>query len=378
MLLLPVAASLLAAASLALFWSMSASGRPLSDASAILLHPAYITSSLTSAALDGRASNDARLRARLAAALDKAPLEDEPFTLAAYEQFSQQRLEQAGKLLKTARQRNPRSREARLLAVDVNLATNNIAAAVSELETLRRLMPAQRAMFDETLVLLADHPETRLAAMSAVKEEAIRKLILAGLARAGAEPAALTEAIETMALEGRLGEDRGTAGSVTQPLIAEGNYAAAFQVWSKLVGSKVDPSGLRDPRFQQDLPPPFGWALTSGRDGSVAADADGLAGQVYGRRDASLARQLLILSPGSYWLAIEVTQPNELVEATLRCLPDGELARQRLGAAGTTRLSFTVPAECSAQWLDLSARASDPPRSDSFRIRAINLVRENR
>lgn len=374
-LLLPIAASLMAAASLAFFWNMSASGRPLSEASAILVHPAASTSSLARAALEGREPINARLRARLAAALRAAPLEDAPFTLAAYEQFSERRVEEAQRLLETARQRNPRSREARLLAVDANLAANDIAAAVGELEALLRLMPGQRAIFEETLVLLADHPDTRLTTLAAVKDDATRKMILVGLASSGAGSPALIEAMEAMTLAGRLGADRGTASAVTQPLIAAGNYAAAFHVWSRLVGDKGDPSGLRDPRFALDMPPLFGWQLTSGRDGSVAADPDGLAGQVYGRRAATLARQLLILPPGGpYRLEIDVTEPNGLVEVALRCLPNGEIATQRLGAAGTVRLDFTVPDGCNAQWLNLNARASDPPRSGSFRIGAIALA----
>lgn len=373
-LLLPVAASLLAAASLAFFWNMSAAGRPLSQDSTFLIHPAYTTSSLATAALEAREPVDARLLARMAAALREAPLEDEPFTLAAYEQFSERRLETAQRLLETARKRNPRSREARLLAVDVNLATNDIAAAVGDLEVLRRLMAAQRAVFDETLVLLADHPDTRLATLGAVKEEATSKMILVGLAKAGAGPAALIEAMQTMALDARLGADPGTVNAVTQPLITAENFEAAFRVWSKLVGEKVDPSGLRDPQFQQDLPPPFGWQLTSGRDASVAADPAGLVGQAYGRRSANLARQLLILPPGSYRLELEVTEPTGLVEVVLRCLTDGEIAKQRLGAAGVNRVGFTVPEGCRAQWLELGARASDPPRSENFRIRSIDIA----
>ncbi|MCZ8371085.1 MAG: hypothetical protein O9293_14195 [Porphyrobacter sp.] len=374
MLLLPAAASLLAAASLAFSWNMSLSGQPLSDANSVLVHPAYITSSLTRAALEGRAPVDATTRAELLAALRQAPLEDEPFTLAAYEQFAERRVAAAQDLLEIARKRNPRSRQTRLLAVDVNLAANSIAAAVSELETLRRLMPAQSAVFDETLVLLADYPDTRMTALRAVKEQPTKEMILVGLARNGAGSPALVEAMQAMALEGRLTADSGTASAVTQPLVTAGNYAAAFEVWSRLTGSKANASGVRDPRFKQDLPPPFGWALTSGGDGSVASDARGLAGQIYGRRNANLARQLLVLPSGSYRLELEVTEPTELLEVALRCLPDQELARQRLGGAGTLGVAFTVPDGCKAQWLELNARASDPPRSASFRIRSIALT----
>lgn len=322
---------------------------------------------------------DLERTSRLITLLRTAPLASEPFTIKAYDLVLRGSLSEAEPLVAIALKRNPRSREARLLAVDAKLANANIAAAVQDLEVLTRLMPSQRALFDQSLVALASFPETREATLTAIRDDATKRVILVGLGRVGADPSTIIDAWQSMSAQGLFVEDSSTIRTITQPMIDAGDYTGSYRVWSALTQRERKPAALvRDSTFDQKVPPPFGWRLASGPDGFIAAGADGLKGEAYGRRSAMLAEQLLVLEAGSYRLVLNIAEPSNLATIVLKCAPDRQLIVQRLEPAGQMVRAFEVPAECAGQSFSVNARASDPPRSGTFRVRSINIVRGNR
>jgi tetratricopeptide (TPR) repeat protein len=307
-------------------------------------------------------------------ALRKAPLEEEPFVLAALSAYNEDRFAEADALMDIARKRSPRSKEARFLAVDVNLALGDIPAAVENLEVLLRIAPDQATLLQDALVLVASHPEAGKAALGALQGDRTKAMVLAGLAQSGAGPSILLDAIRITGAAQALKEDPATIASLTRPFIDAGNFNAAFQIWSELVSKRQGRlSLLRDGQFEQNLPPPFGWEFYSGSFGYVAGQSPGLAGEVYGRQSALLARQLLLLPAGSYRIEVNVVEPSDLIETVLQCLPAEEIVRGRIERTGTQKTSFAVPADCRGQWLEVRARASDPPRADAFQIKSIRI-----
>lgn len=326
---------------------------------------------------EGNGRVDGRLVAQAAAKLAQAPLEDEPFTLAAVENYRNQRYTEAEQLIDIARLRNPRSREARLVSVDVKMAIGKIDSAVSDLEVLFDLMPSRQPILEETLVLLSRHPETRTATIQAVKGHRAKTMVLGGLARSGSSVTEFLHALEIMGSAHEISRDGTAVASIVQEYMKRGDYGGAYQIWSKLaLGTVQPPDPIRDRQFRQPLPPPFGWELLSNGDGYAATGVEGVSGEAYGRRRARLVRQLLILAPGRYRLTVNVSEASEQFEIAVACFSAQEIFVSRLARKGRQSLTFDVPANCLAQWITIDARASDPPHVARFRLESIALERE--
>ncbi len=375
-LLAPFLGALLLASGLSLAWSAKGSedgwGR---DG---LLVPPSRDFRVLMAELRKQGSNSASgLLPRATAALGRAPLEEEPFVLAALARYNKGDLDEAGELIAIARKRHPRSREARLLSFDVNLARGDIAGAVEDLEVLLRLAPRQRVLAQEALVLLAAHPETGKATVEALQDGRTKAMVLVELARSGTEPDRLIDTIQAARADGTLETDPGSVGGITNAVVQAGQVEAAYGVWAALVDKQPRrPELLRDGGFTKQLPPPFGWELRSGRDGYAALQSSGLSGEAYGRRRADLARQLLVLPSGKYRLEVDAGEENPLVEILVRCLTGSQVARMSLERQGINSSRLAVPEGCAAQWLEVAARPSDPPGASSFSIKSIAITEE--
>lgn len=323
----------------------------------------------------GAISDDGLDRANRA--LGEAPLEEEPFILAAFSLYNAERYDDANSLLHIARKRSPRSREAQFLAVDVNLALGDIPEAVQNLEVLLRVAPDVRAPTQEALVLIASHPETGRAAMGALRDDSSKAMVLSALAQSQTDPSILLDAIRITGAAKVLKDNPAAIGSFTRPLIDAGHYQSAYQIWSKLVARPSSQVPLvRDGRFREDLPPPFGWELRSSSFGFVGRHSSGLAGEAYGRQSAVLAQQLLLLPAGAFRMNITVDDASDIIETNLKCVKADDIVRFRIERAGTQEIGFVVPSDCPAQWLELEARASDPPRVDAFRINSISIIED--
>jgi hypothetical protein len=360
----------------ALAWSQREAGDSvLSEIAGV--HPARDMRLAMARRFAGTRADDPGVTAQLSEALRRGPLEEEPFVLAALDAYSAKDYARAARLLETARRRNPRSSEAHLLSVDVALAEGRIGDAVASLEVLLRLAPSRTQLIRETLVLISGHPETGKAALAALKDERTKIDVLAALARGGKSAAEIADAIATARASGALAASHTTINSVVRPLIDGGDAAGAYSVWSSLVPQTEGPGSLvRDTRFQDALPPPFGWELVSSRAGYVTTEPAGLIGEAYGREATPLARQLVLLPGGAYRLRVDVAEAGELFEVVVQCVRREELVRVRLDQTGLVSAPFDVPADCPAQWLEVRARASDPPQAASLHIKAITIGRD--
>lgn len=310
--------------------------------------------------------------------LRRGPLEEEPFILAALADYNAENFADAARLLSIARVRNPRSIEVRFLAVDVFLGQGNIGAAARELDALFRLAPQQRMLAQEMLVLLASYPDTSAQTLGALRDDRVKSTLLVALARSGMGEADLLKAIRITRAAEFVTNEPATIDSIARPYVTSGDYLAAFRVWSALVGLETNSASLlRDPQFEEGLPGPFGWELLSSADGYARSDSPGLTAEIYGRRNALLARQLLVLEPGRYQIGIDVAEPSDQGEVVLQCVAGAELVRARTGKTGPILVDFSVDQPCEAQWLELRARASDPPLTDAFSINSVRIMEQN-
>ena len=109
------------------------------------------------------------------------------------------------------------------------------------------------------------------------------------------------------------------------------------------------------------------------------APGGGLHVLFYGREEAVLASQLLLLKPGRYRLRYDVrgAPPGEApLSWAVNCLP----ANSRLAEAplvSGSELAFAVPAGCRAQELQLRGAIADVPANLDLTIGQLELVRED-
>lgn len=148
-------------------------------------------------------------------------------------------------------------------------------------------------------------------------------------------------------------------------LVREGEYRRARSIWLSVPAVKPAAGALLfDAEFSNSkAPPPFNWTLTSSSVGLAERQpANRLHLLFYGQEDGVLAKQLLLLAPGSYRLRLTVNPGAvhpELLSWAIRCdKPATPVASTNLDGAARG-WTFTIPANCPAQWLELSGTSGD-------------------
>jgi len=165
-------------------------------------------------------------------------------------------------------------------------------------------------------------------------------------------------------------------------LVAAGDYARARAIWASVADVSAAPRILLyDPGFSiSEAPPPFNWALTSSPVGLAERQPGNRLHVIfYGQQDGVLASQLLLLPAGSYRFRMGSAADAvhaELLSWSVRCdKTSTPIATIALDAAarGST---FRIPANCPAQWLELSGRSGDVAQQADLTIGRLSLTRE--
>ena len=174
------------------------------------------------------------------------------------------------------------------------------------------------------------------------------------------------------------------SGTLLQSLVAAGQYAEAYRVWTRVAHVAPNDALIFNADFSaNDAPPPFNWSLTSSTLGLAERQPGGRLHIVYyGQEDGTLASQLLLLKPGRYRLAMrlagDVSHAGSL-SWTLSCagskaqLLSLALNDPRRAASG---VSFEVPANCAAQFFTLAASAPELPQQTDVTVAGLRLMRE--
>ena len=169
-------------------------------------------------------------------------------------------------------------------------------------------------------------------------------------------------------------------GKLVASLIGAQEYARARAVWGRIAGTGPA-SGIFDPTFTDSTsPPPFNWVLTSSTVG-LAERRRGLHVIFYGQEDGALASQLLLLEPGAYRLAMPVSGDAAHARAlvwSLTCANSNtSISRFVLDPEAAARgWTFTVPAGCPAQKLELSGVSADMPQQVDVTVSRLQLERQ--
>jgi hypothetical protein len=149
-------------------------------------------------------------------------------------------------------------------------------------------------------------------------------------------------------------------------------------------GIKAPPAGIVRPDFApSQAPPPFNWTLAEAGGGTAEPVAGGgLHVMHYGRKNAPLASQVIILKPGRYELSMAVSGEigsDAQLRWRVRCLPKQEMVLDlHVTRANAQKVAgqFQVPSSgCGAQWLEITGISGDINRTSDATISPLRLTR---
>ena len=310
----------------------------------------------------------------------KEPLAPEPFLIEGALAQVEQKQERAEKLFTAARTRAPRTAAARYFLADRYLRTGRIGPALDELAVLSRLLPQAMAGFGPALAAFARTPGAVPQLRSFFRSSPeIEPVVLAELAGDG------RNADLILTLWGRRETGPGARApdwqaKLINKLVEQEQFAKAHSTWRLVSGVQDSGGTIFNSRFAKlNAPPPFNWSF--GTTGGVVEPAPGDRLQViyFGRNDAVLAEQLLLLPPGRYQLSTDISGPlgkGGEIAWTLACAGRAEpIFRLPVEAKGRLAGSFVVPLGCLAQRLQLTGAAGEFPQSQEFTVGKLQLVK---
>lgn len=320
-------------------------------------------------------------------ALSRAPLAEEPFVLAGLKARIAGDTGKAERLLTEARDRNPRSRLARLILLDGYLRTNRVDKAMIEISVLAALIPQAGTVLVPELAKMARDPKTRGATVRVLQRDpAMQEAVLSHLASNGSDPDLILSVAGPKAGAGAAGPPPAWQGLLIDSLVKKNKVEQAYRLWRSFAALNAEAGkGLYDGRFE-GLPgvPPFNWKF--GVDNAGVAERtkkSSLEVSYYGRLPTELASQLLMLRPGRYRLQFraegDATGEGSRLAWTLICHPRKtpllELPLRKI--TYSPRLvagDFTVPASgCAAQWLRLSGIQGEFPNAQNVTISDVQI-----
>lgn len=316
--------------------------------------------------------------ARIVEAGRLSPMSHDPFLTRGIvaQQAGDTRL--AEMVFKAARQRAPREAAPRYFLSQLYVTTGQGEAGLDELATLARLLPNGATGVAPSLAAYARSGGDLVALKAAFRTHPdLEQAVLYELAR---DPANADLALRLAGnVHARDGKAPAWVSLLLPNLVQAGQFERANRLWSAVSGEEtrgtIFNAGFRD----LNAPPPFNWTFRS--DSAGFAEADGRGGLhvlFYGRDDAVLASQTLLLQPGKYRLTMTVTgNPGGMLRWVLGCLPaNREIAAFALGdtARAAPAGAFTIGRDCPAQSLELRGVAGEMVKEADLTISALTLT----
>ena len=281
-------------------------------------------------------------------------------------------------LLLEARQRAPRSSAARYMLADLYLRTGRALPALGEIAVLNRFLPGAATQLAPALAAYATNPGglQQLKAIIASYPELEPPLMTQLGSQPGTTPLILN--LTSSPSPKRVPGD--WQRLTVNGMLAQGDYAAAYTVWSRFAGVDEPPTTIFNPQFEDvPAPPPFNWEFAPTKAGIAEPKSNHLDVLYYGREDAGFATQVLLLAPGRYRLSMGLTAREGDPQAlawTVTCVTASEHPLFELPLKGVQPTGeFVIPPNCPAQRLQLIARASESAERADLSIGGLQLTR---
>jgi hypothetical protein len=306
-----------------------------------------------------------------------APLQPEPLLVQAALAERQGNLARAESLLKEARWRNPRSNAARYLLADVWLRQNKVLEGLNEMAVLSRLLPDATVQLVPALSEYAHSPGAREKLAGILQSNPqLKRPLLNALA---ADPNNM-ELVLALAGPDARSQDPAANGWKSRLLngfVSRGDYGRAYSLWRNFAALPPNSAALLfNGEFKvSSAPPPFNWSYNSSSAGFAEPQNGKLRVFFYGRDQAPLASQTLLLPAGRYRFDAPFggTAVAGALTWTLTCVKGSQLLQFDLSKS--TGAQFAVPPGCAAQMLALTGSLLDMPQDSDVQIGPVRIER---
>lgn len=305
----------------------------------------------------------------------KSPLEAQPFVVRGVQAQVAGDRELAIAAFRAATLRDGRSIPARYFLAEQYLRSGDASGGLKQIAVLARMVPNGVDSLGPYIAAYAKDPRSRPQIRSLFRSDPeIEQAALTALA-ADAANAELIMQIATPR-----GKPPQWSARLVESLVNSGQYQKARAIWAQLSHVSLSSSDLVfDAGFRRpDAPGPFNWILISSAAGLAERQPNGrLHVLFYGQRDGVLARQMLVLPPGRYRLAMRVTGDIAHAAAltwTINCGHSGSTIATLPVARASRGTVFTVPSNCEGQDLQLVGSAPDLPQQVDLTISDFSLM----
>jgi hypothetical protein len=314
---------------------------------------------------------------RLREVVRRDPLAVAPFLVEGTRRLSAGDAGQAELLLVEAANRDPRNPAARFLLAQLYLGEGKTGQGLEQIAALVRRVPGAAGSLTPAIAEFAKQPGAVPQVKALLRQNLqLRQGVLETLARDPAQAGLVLELAgpAVSANQNPVWQER-----LLTSLVESGDYYGAHQLWERFSSVRRSPEpGLFNPNFDtSSAPPPFNWNMIQGPAGTAEQASGGLHVLYYGREDARLVSQTLVLKPGRYRLAFTARGSADATAALswmVTCLPGNKtLTRQATGAG---QAQFTVPpGGCPAQKLELWGTMTENPGTSDVYVTGLQLTR---
>jgi HAMP domain-containing protein len=325
-----------------------------------------------------RKSVDPRTFAMIDDAAVKSPLSPEPFLVRGVQAQMAGDAEAAKGAFLAAQSRDPRSLPAAYFLADYYFRAGQALPGLEQTVLLARLSPGGTGAVAPFVAAYAQNP-SNWAQMRALfrSQPTVEDDVLAVLAQdsrnvdavlAVADPAHRTPASRWLPV-------------LLQSLVSSGDYQQARAIWGSIGRGRPGDQLLYDATFSSPQPPPpFNWSLASSTLGLAERQPGKRLHLIfYGNEDGVLASELVLLPAGTYQLQMQVVGAPvhpESLRWSIRCDKSQEpVASVGLDQVARRGWTFEIPANCPAQWLELSGRSGDIAQQSDVTITGLSLTR---
>jgi hypothetical protein len=317
---------------------------------------------------------------RFSTGASAAPLRPEPFLVQAAMAERAGDLDRAEALLKQARWRDPRSTAARYLLADVALRRNEVVEGLTEMAAVSRLLAGGATQIVPALSQYAHAPGAREQLAAVLKSNPRLKQPLLETLAADPANADLILALAGPDAPSVRPEAQAWKSRLHGGFVERGQYKRAYGLWRSFAGlpSQSAPLLFNGDFADMAAPPPFNWTFASTSAGLAEPSGGRLRVLYYGRENATLASQLLLLPPGTYRLQAPVTGTAAAgaLTWTLTCAAGGkQLMQFDLAHGGAAQ--FSVPPGCEAQTLSLVGHMQDMPQASDIQLGPVTLQKRS-
>lgn len=317
---------------------------------------------------------------RLRAVATSNPLRTEPFLVEGALAERAGDYDRANKLLAEARARDPRSAAARYLYADTAVRQGKVVEALKEMAVLSRLVPGTSVELVPALAQFAQSPGSHEKLASILAQNPQLKTPVLNALSANPQNAELVTA-----LAGPTPNDPGARAwqsRLLNGLVAQGHYQRAYGLWrrfAQLPREAAVPLLFNGSFRELPAPPPFNWDFNLSDAGIAEPGKGNLRVLFYGRQDATLATQLLLLPPGAYRLQSPImsrVEPTALSWVLTCAGGKVSLLQLPLNRSGSQQGTFTVPETgCRAQQLQLNGKMEESPQDIDVEIGPLQIER---